>query len=295
MHNVLDNNKSLSEENKRVPRIQSLVHTNMALVLGFLITFAMVVIALTAPFFSPYDPIIQDIPHRMEKPNGLHPFGTDNLGRDVFTRVLYGTRLSLLAGFTIVFISSIVGTVLGVVGGYLGGTFDEVIMRITDIFLSMPYLILAMAIAAALGPGLTNAMIAVSAVWWPSYARLVRGQALSVRTREYIEAAISIGAKPTRIIFRHVLPNCWDVVVVQASLDFGNAIMMAAALGFLGLGAQPPQPEWGAMISFSRTYMRESWWMAVFPGLAIFITVLGFNLFGDGLRDLIDPRRRKLS
>jgi peptide/nickel transport system permease protein len=183
--------------------------------------------------------------------------------------------------------------VVGLFSGYVGGIVDEIIMRVTDIFFSVPYLILAMAIAAALGPNLTNAMISLSIVWWPVYARLIRGQVLLVREYTYVEAARALGASNIRIIFRHILPNSFSPVIVQASLDFGNAVMYAAALSFIGLGAQPPSPEWGAMISMGRNYMRESWWFATFPGLAILVTVLGFNLLGDGLRDIFDPRLRE--
>ena len=261
---------------------------------GMVIILFLVLTALFAPFIAPYDPFQIDPPNRLKPPSLEHWFGTDTAGRDMLSRVVFGTRISIRIGATVVFLTVISGSLIGLFSGYFGGIFDAVVMRITDIFFSVPYLILAMAITAALGPGLPNAMLSLILVWWPIYARLIRGQVLQIREAPYIEAARGLGASRCRIIFRHILPNAATPIIVQASLDFGNAIMYAAALSFIGLGAQPPAPEWGAMISLARNYLQDSWWFATFPGLAILVTVLGFNLLGDGIRDMTDPRLREI-
>jgi peptide/nickel transport system permease protein len=261
---------------------------------GMGIVLCLVLTALFAPLIAPYDPFQIDPSNRLKPPSLEHWFGTDTAGRDMLSRVVFGTRISIRIGATVVFLSVISGSLLGLFSGYLGGIFDEVVMRITDVFFSIPYLILAMAITAALGPGLLNAMFSLSMVWWPIYARLIRGQVLQIRQAPYIEAVRGLGASRKRIVFRHILPNALTPVIVQASLDFGNAIMYAAALSFIGLGAQPPAPEWGAMISLARNYLQDSWWFATFPGLAILVTVIGFNLLGDGIRDMTDPRLREI-
>jgi peptide/nickel transport system permease protein len=261
---------------------------------GIGIILCLVLTALLAPLIAPHDPFQLDPRNRLKPPSSEHWFGTDTAGRDMLSRVIFGTRISIRIGATVVFLAVISGCLIGLFSGYIGGKFDELVMRITDIFFSVPYLILAMAITAALGPGLLNAMLSLSIVWWPIYARLIRGQVLQIREAPYIEAARGLGASRKRIIFRHVLPNAITPVIVQASLDFGNAIMYAAALSFIGLGAQPPTPEWGAMISTARNYLQDSWWFATFPGLAILVTVIGFNLLGDGIRDLSDPRLREM-
>ncbi len=260
---------------------------------GIGITLCLILGALLAPWIVPYDPYEIDPSNRLKPPSPKHWFGTDTAGRDIASRVLFGTRISIRIGATVVFLAMVSGSLLGLFSGYLGGGFDEVVMRITDVFFSFPYLVLAMAIAAALGSGLLNAMLSLSLVWWPIYARLIRGQVLQLREAPYVEAARASGATQRRIILRHILPNVLTPIIVQASLDFGNAIMYAAALSFIGLGAQPPTPEWGAMISLARDYLQSSWWFATFPGLAILVTVIGFNLLGDGIRDLSDPRLRE--
>ncbi len=254
----------------------------------------LVLTAIFAPLLATHDPFQISPPNRLKPPSSQHWFGTDTAGRDIFSRVLYGTRISIRIGVTVVFLATLIGSIIGLFSGYLGGKFDEIVMRITDVFFSIPYLILAMAITASLGPGLLNAMISLSLVWWPTYARLIRSQVLQIREAPYIEAARGLGVSRKRIIFRHILPNAMTPVIVQCSLDFGNAIMYAAALSFIGLGAQPPSPEWGAMISLARNYIQDSWWFATFPGLAILMTVIGFNLLGDGIRDLTDPRLREM-
>jgi peptide/nickel transport system permease protein len=258
------------------------------------IILSLVLTALFAPFIAPHDPYRINPANRLKPPSLDHWFGTDTAGRDIFSRVVFGTRISIRIGVTVVFLAVVAGSLIGLFSGYFGGRFDLVVMRITDIFFSIPYLVLAMAITAALGPGLLNAMISLSLVWWPVYARLIRGQVLQVREAPYIEAARGLGASRRRIIFRHILPNAITPIIVQCSLDFGNVIMYAAALSFIGLGAQPPAPEWGAMISLARNYLQDSWWFATFPGLAILVTVIGFNLLGDGIRDMTDPRLREL-
>ncbi len=211
---------------------------------------------------------------------------------DIYTRVIIGARTTLWIGLTITGIAMLIGVPLGLIAGVSNSWLREGIMRVTDVFLSIPGLILAIAIVGALGPGILNAMIALSLVWWPGYVRLVQSKALSIRNETYVEAARSIGASEFRIIFVHILPNCMSPIVVKASMDMGMAILGAASLGFLGLGAQPPYPEWGAMISIGKNYLPDWWWYSLFPGLAIYFTVLGFNLLGDGLRDMLDPKQR---
>jgi len=261
--------------------------------MGFVIFIGLVLAAALAPYLAPYDPYEIRLDITFQPPNMEHPFGTDEMGRDILSRVLWGSRISLRVGLVVVGISLCIGTILGSLAGYLGGLVDEVIMRFTDLVLAFPSIILALALAAALGPSLDNAMIAICATWWPWYARLVRGQVLSVREAGFVEAAKCIGASDIRILFRHILPNSFGPVIVNASMDFGWTILTLAALGFLGIGAQPPQPEWGLMINIGRTYFLEKPWMALFPGLAILIIVLGSNLMGDGLGEILNPRLRR--
>lgn len=264
--------------------------------LGLGIVAFIVLVAILGPHFVPYPADGTGAVHvkiRLQSPSRDHPFGTDDLGRDVFTRVVLGTPISLQVGIIVLVVAISIGVPLGATAGYLGGLVNEVIMRITDIFLTIPSLILALAIAAALGPGITHAMMAISLVWWPGYCRLTQGLVLSLREEDYVEAARSMGASSWRIIFRHIVPNCVSPIVIKASMDMGFAILVAAGLGFIGVGAQPPLPEWGAMISFGRKYLPTWWWYATFPGLAMFFTVFGFNLLGDGLRDIFDPRTRR--
>jgi peptide/nickel transport system permease protein len=264
-------------------------------VIGFCFVLVFLVIALVAPWIITYPGDIRGAIHMDQKlrpPSSTFPFGTDEVGRDIYSRVIIGTRLSLQIGLIIIFIAMGIGVPLGIIAGYFGGWANEIIMRITDIFLSIPGLLLALAIVGALGPGIKNAMLALSIVWWPGYVRLVQGKTLSLREESFVEAAKSIGASKLRIVFNHILPNCTSPIIVKASMDMGMAILFAANLGFIGVGAQPPIPEWGAMISTGRNYLPDHWWMATFPGLAILITVLGFNLLGDGLRDVLDPQSR---
>ena len=259
-----------------------------------IVAFALIALfgacALLAPILAPYDPLVQDLGSRLRPPSSEHWLGTDSLGRDIASRILYGARISLIIGVVVVTIAGVVGTAIGLIAGYAGGLVDEVLMRLTEVFLAFPALILAMAIAGALGPSLTNAIIAIAAVTWAVYARLVRGQILSLRQREFVEAARSIGASRTRIVMRHLLPNALAPLMIQASFDLGSSIIAAAGLSFIGFGAQPPTPEWGVMISEGRNYISTQPWLSLFPGLAILLAVGSFNLLGDGLRDAFDPR-----
>ncbi|SIT04647.1 ABC transporter permease [Paracoccus saliphilus] len=234
-----------------------------------------------------------DTAARFQPPSWAHPFGTNELGQDVLSLVMAGTTVSVLAGLSVVLIGTVIGTLVGAIAGFAGGWIDEVLMRLTDLTLTIPGLILAMAVAAALGPGFTNMIIAISLSWWPGYARLVRGEVLAVREESYVNAARAIGAKPSRILLRHILPNTVSPIIVKMSLDMGFAILMVAGLGFIGIGIRPPTPEWGTLLSVSRSYMPDYWWTAMAPGMAMFFAVFGFNLLGDGLRDILDPKARR--
>ncbi|HHX23388.1 MAG: nickel transporter permease [Tepidanaerobacteraceae bacterium] len=273
-----------------------LLNKNKLTRLSLIIVLLLIIIALVAPYIVPYPTHVTTDVNPKDKllpPSGKYFFGTDELGRDIFSRVIYGTRISLQTALFAVGLALLIGIPLGAIAGSTGGFVDEIIMRITDIFLSFPPLLLAIAIAAFLGPNLTNAMIAIAASWWPWYSRLIRGQAVSIKERQFVKAAKAIGTPPLKIIFMHIVPNCIAPVIVQASMDLGGVILTAASLSFLGLGAQPPTPEWGLMVSTSRNYFLNAWWYSIFPGLAIFITVLAFNLLGDGLREILDPKTRK--
>lgn len=260
---------------------------NPGAVLGFIIVSLVVLTACVGPIFTPYDPIEIDLTAKRESPSAAHLFGTDTMGRDVFSRVVHGTRYSIIAACVVVAIAVSLGSLIGSVSGYFGGIVDASLMRVTDIFLAFPFLILAMAIAAALGPSLVNAIFAVSVVRWPSYARLVRGMTLSLKEELFVEAARAMGCSSGSIIRRHILPNCAGPLLAQATTHFGFAILATTSLSFVGLGAQPPSPEWGAMISEGRTYIMSYWWIATFPGLAIALAVLGFSLFGDAIQEIL--------
>jgi peptide/nickel transport system permease protein len=243
-----------------------------------------------APYIAPFDPYAVDLRARLAAPGAEHWFGTDEVGRDLFSRVVYGARASVGVGFAIVTIAASCGTIIGCFTGLMGGRTDTAIMRVMDVILSFPSLVLSMALAAALGPSLFNAMLAVAFVRIPFYVRLARGQALSLRERAYVKAAHTFGASVGHVLRRHIAPNAMSPIIVQATLDLGSAILTAAALSFIGLGAQQPTAEWGAMVSTGRNFLLDQWWYPTFPGLAILITAIGFNLFGDGLRDMLDPR-----
>ena len=266
------------------------VFANPLNVTALVLIGAFAICAVLAPIVAPYDPLAQALGSRLEPPSPQHWLGTDQLGRDIASRLLYGARISLIIGVVVVASAGVVGTAIGLIAGYAGGLVDEALMRLTEVFLAFPALILAMAIAGALGPSLTNAIIAIAAVTWAVYARLTRGQILSLRRREFVEAARAIGASRTRIVVRHLLPNALAPLMIQASFDLGSSIIAAAGLSFIGFGAQPPTPEWGVMISEGRNYISTQPWLSLFPGLAILLAVGSFNLLGDGLRDAFDPR-----
>lgn len=255
---------------------------------GLAILAVFLAMILLADVIAPTDPLAQNLRARLAPPSEAHPFGTDELGRDIYSRVVHGARISVPASFVVVAISITVGVTLGAAAGFFGGMLDTLIMRLADVTLAFPSIVLALAISAFLGPGLTNAIIAASVVLWPEYARLMRSQILVVRANEYVIAARALGAREYVILIRHVLPNSWTPLIVKAALDVGGIILLVSALSFLGLGVQPPTPEWGAMIAIGRTKFLQ-WWLATFPGLAILFVILACNLISEGLRNWLDP------
>ena len=259
--------------------------------LGALIVLGLVVVAILAPWLAPYSPIGQDLANRLAPPSWTHPMGTDELGRDILSRVIHGARITLLIVGLVAVISAPIGLLIGAVSGYAGGWVDRVLMGLTDIFLSMPKLIMALAFVAALGPGIENAIIAIAVTSWPAYARISRAETLTYRSSEFIAAVRIQGASALRVVGVHILPLCVSSTIVRVTLDMAGIILTAAGLGFLGLGAQPPLPEWGAMISRGRSFILDQWWVATMPGFAIIVVSLGFCLLGDGLRDVLDPKR----
>ena len=259
--------------------------------IGLTITLALILIAVFAPVLAPYDPITQNLTERLLPPGTIgHWMGTDDFGRDIWTRILFGSRITLYIVLLVILTAPVVGLIIGTVAGYFGGWTDQILMRITDIFLAFPKLILALALVAVLGRGLENAVLAIALTSWPPYARVARAETLTVRNSDYIAAVRLQGASALRIIWFHIMPMCLPSVIIRVTLDMAGVILTAAGLGFLGLGVQPPQPEWGTMISTGRKFLFEQWWVATMPGLAIFSVSLGFNLLGDGLRDVLDPR-----
>lgn len=265
---------------------------NRAAVIGGSVVVLLGLVALWASRIAPYDPIEILPADRLLPPSHAHPFGTDELGRDVLSRLIFGARISMTIGLISVGVALVIGVTLGLLSGYMGGWADNLIMRVIDILLAFPGILLAVVIAGTLGPGLRNVMIAVGIFSVPTYARVVRASTLSVKVQEYVEALRALGASDARIIVRHILPNVSAPIIVLSTLGVATAILSAAGLSFVGLGAQPPTPEWGAMLSQARPYIRHEWWLATFPGLAIMITVLAINLLGDGVRDALDPRSR---
>ncbi|KFC75369.1 putative dipeptide ABC transporter [Bosea sp. LC85] len=263
---------------------------NPAAVIGLTIVVLLLLAAAFAPLLAPYDPLAQALDKRLLPPSATNWFGTDSLGRDIFSRVVYGSRVTLVIVLLVVITVGPIGLLIGAASGYLGGWVDRVLMRITDVFLAFPRLVLALAFVAALGPGLENAVIAIAFTAWPPYARVARAETLIIRNQDYISAVRLQGASQWRIVLRHVVPMCLPSLIVRTTLDMAGIILTAAGLGFLGLGAQPPIPEWGAMISAGREQIFDQWWVATFPGLAICVVALGFNLLGDGLRDVMDAR-----
>ncbi|HEY6136928.1 MAG TPA: nickel transporter permease [Thermoanaerobaculia bacterium] len=266
---------------------------NFAFSVGLIVTVALVLAAIAAPLLAPFDPNFQDTSRRLEAPSREHLLGLDELGRDVLSRILWGARVSLRVGFSVVILASLAGISLGAISGYFGGWMDTIIMRITDILLAFPGILLAIALVAMLGPSLNNVVLALVIIGWVAYARLVRGQVLKVREMEYVTAAKALGAKSPRVIVLHVLPNVINPVVVMATLGLAGAILSEAALSFLGLGVQPPTPSWGAMLNAGRRYLGEANHLTIFPGAAIMLAVMGLNFLGDGLIDMLDPKYRK--
>ncbi|MFC3182665.1 nickel transporter permease [Cypionkella sinensis] len=264
---------------------------NPLAMIGLTISLVLIFIAIFAPLLAPHDPITQELSRRLLPPGTPgNILGTDDFGRDILSRILYGSRITLYIVLLVILTAPVVGLIIGTVAGYFGGWVDTILMRITDIFLAFPKLILALALVAVLGPGMVNAVLAIALTSWPPYARVARAETLTVRNSDYIAAVKLQGAGPIRIIWGHVIPMCLPSVIIRVTLDMAGVILTAAGLGFLGLGVQPPLPEWGLMISAGRKFLFEQWWVATMPGLAIFIVSLGFNLLGDGLRDVLDPK-----
>ncbi|CAN1488640.1 DppC ABC-type dipeptide/oligopeptide/nickel transport systems, permease components [Rhabdaerophilaceae bacterium] len=263
---------------------------NPLALLGLIIVIALLLMAAFAPLIATHDPLAQNLDRRLLGPSAAHWFGTDALGRDIFSRIVFGTRVTLVIVLLVVISVGPVGLLIGTVAGYFGGWVDTVLMRITDIFLAFPRLVLALAFVAVLGPGIENACIAIALTAWPPYARVARAETMVVRNSDYIAAVRLQGASDLRIVLKHIMPVCIPSVIVRTTLDMAGIILTAAGLGFLGLGAQPPMPEWGAMIATGREYIFDQWWVAAFPGIAICLVALGFNLLGDGLRDVLDAR-----
>ena len=303
----------MKKNESRIKDIKYMLHLfrhSLLSMIGLILILFIILIAIFAPFLAMQHPTYVEVSteqgtRRIEErwdinfnekfipPNYEHFFGTDDFGRDIYSMVIYGTQISLKICLMVVLSATLIGIFLGGIAGYFGGKIDEIVMRVTDIFLSIPYLILAIAVGAALGRSIENIMMALIVVWWPQYARLLRGQVLSIRENQYVEAAKSVGASNWRILFRHVIPNSFAPLLVQITLDLGAVLLVAAGLSFIGLGAPPGTAEWGLMISSGRMHMFHAWWYVTFPGLAIVLTVLGFNLLGDGIRDITDPKLRR--
>ena len=263
---------------------------------GMLVVAVVLLTAAFAPVIAPFDPLAQDISQRLREPGWqdaqgrAHLLGTDHLGRDILARIIYGSRIALLVGLAAVLISGVLGMAIGLISGYFGGRVDDFFMRLADVQLAFPFILLAIAVIGVLGPSLRNIIIVIGVSSWVVYARVVRGEVLSIRERDFVQAAIALGSRDTQVLVRHVLPNTFTPWLVVATLDMARVIVIESALSFLGLGVQPPTPTWGGMLADGRVYLSTAWWLATFPGLAILVTVLGINLFGDGLRDTLDPR-----
>ncbi|WP_333818135.1 nickel transporter permease [Tabrizicola sp.] len=267
------------------------IRRNRLAMAGLVIVGVLLLVALLAPWIAPHDPFVQNLGNRLKPPGTPgYPLGTDDFGRDILSRIIYGARITLYIIALVAVTAPVIGLLVGTVAGYFGGWIDAVLMRLTDIFLAFPRLILALALVAVLGPGIENAVLAIALTAWPPYARVARAETMTVRNSDYIAAIRLQGASAPRIIAGHVVPMCLPSVIIRVTLDMAGVILIAAGLGFLGLGVQPPLPEWGLMISSGRKFLFEQWWVATMPGLAIFLVSLGFNLLGDGLRDVLDPR-----
>jgi peptide/nickel transport system permease protein len=291
---VLAPGRALAERHW-VGLLRRLVRRRTAL-FGLVVVAAVAATAVLAPALTPFDPLAQDITQRLRPPGWqdgegrVHPLGTDHLGRDILARIIYGSRIALLVGLSAVLISGVLGLAIGLVSGYFGGRVDDVFMRLADIQLAFPFILLAIAVIGVLGPSLRNIIIVIGVSSWVVYARVVRGEVLSLREREFVQAAQALGGRDGRVLARHILPNAFTPWLVVATLDMARVVVIESALSFLGLGVQPPTPTWGGMLADGRVYLSTAWWLATFPGLAILVTVLGINLFGDGLRDTLDPR-----
>ncbi|MFQ0814231.1 D-ala-D-ala transporter subunit [Brucella anthropi] len=272
-------------------RIWVNLRANPLAMMGLFIIIAFVVLSLAAPLLAPHDPSVQDLGNRLSAPTAEHWFGTDELGRDILSRILYGGRVTLGMVIAVVVLVAPIGLFIGCIAGYFGGIVDTALMRVTDVFLAFPRLILALAFVAALKPGVESAVLAIALTAWPPYARLARAETMTLRKSDFIAAAKLTGAMPFRIILRHIMPLCVPSVIVRITLDMSSIIITAASLGFLGMGAQPPSPEWGAMIATAKRFIFEQWWVATIPGIAIFLVSLAFNFLGDGLRDVLDPKQ----
>ena len=271
---------------------RKLLRSDATFAMGFAVFVGWILVAAVARWISPYDSLAQDLAHRFQPPDAAHWFGTDSIGRDILSRVLMGSRISLFAGLMTIALAFSFGLVYGGIAGYVGGFVDDAMMRVSEMVLSFPGIILAMTIAAALGPSLFNSLLAMVVIWWPNYARVMRGMVIANKNDEYVEASRSLGASHFRIFFVEILPHCLGPLLVLATLDFGNAILLFSGLSYLGLGSPPPTPEWGAMVADGALNFNY-WWIATFPGLAIMALAVGANFIGDGLRDLLDPRLRK--
>ena len=290
-----ENTKQTNKERSQWREVWRMLKKNKMALVGLGILVILVLLALFADVIADYDTVVikQNLANRLKGPSAEHWLGTDEFGRDIFARLVHGARVSLKVGIIAVGISIILGGILGALAGFYGGRIDNIIMRIMDVFLAVPSILLAIAIVSALGPSIINLMVAISISSVPRYARIVRASVLSIRDQEFVEAARAIGANNARIIFRHIIPNSLAPVIVQGTLGVASAILSTAGLSFIGLGIQPPAPEWGSMLSGGRQYLRYAWWVTTFPGVAIMITILSLNLLGDGLRDALDPRLKQ--
>lgn len=268
--------------------LRSLLRGSLGMV-GIALLALLVVVAIAPQLFATHDPYAINANLRLRPPSPDHWFGTDELGRDVYSRVVHGVGISLWSALLVVGVSAVIGTILGLLAGYFGGVLDDVVMRVADVFIAFPALIMAMGIVSFIGPGLTNAMLALMVIWWPQYARLARGQVVAEKIKPYVESARAVGRGDLGILFRHIVPNSWVPILIKGTLDIGVAILLTASLSFLGLGAKPPTPELGALVTQGREHLLNAWWYSTFPGLAMFMAVFAFNLVGDGLRDALDP------
>lgn len=289
----MEHEEAFAPRPSRLKETGEIILKNKLTLVGFLIVGIIVAIGVLSPLIAPYDPNLMNMPERLAAPSGSHLFGTDEMGRDILSRIMYGARISIVVGVVIVLCSAAIGCFLGSLSGYAGGKIDQAVMAVTDMILAFPSMVLALALTAAMGPGLVNTMLAVIIVRIPMYTRLMRGQVLVQKEQQYVRAAKTFGERPFMIVLRHIVPNCLTPLMVQMTLGIGDAILIASSMSFIGLGAQPPTPEWGAMISTARIYAIDQWWYAAFPGLFILMTIMGFNLIGDGIRDILDPRSRK--